>query len=145
VKNGLAAMANEVPDDAWVLVHDAARPCLEPLQLASLVHDVKETDCGGILAMPVADTLKLAEAGSDFISKTVSRTDMWQAQTPQMFRRAQLEKALQNHPDATDEAGAMEAMGMRPRLIMSTASNFKVTYPADLQMTDLILKNRKTT
>ena len=143
VKNGLEAMAGEVVVDDWVLVHDAARPGLQAAHIDALLDGVKDDDCGGILAVPVADTLKRGQGSR--IMETVPRTDLWQAQTPQMFRHGILRQALAAQGGVSDEAGAVEALGLQPRLVMSDASNFKVTYPADLQMAEWILKNRKAT
>jgi 2-C-methyl-D-erythritol 4-phosphate cytidylyltransferase len=145
VANGLRAMAGRVGADDWVLVHDAARACITPAQIETLIHAVgEETDevVGGILAVPLADTLKRADAMGR-IAATVPRAELWQAQTPQMFRHGMLLDALERAPDVTDEAGAIEALGLRPRLVAADAANFKVTWPLDLEMADLILRHRK--
>lgn len=141
VKNGLAAIAGEVGADDWVLVHDAARPCLSQRHIDSLLAGVGEQDSGGILAVPVADTLK---RGADhLITATVARAGLWQAQTPQMFRHGLLTRALVTAGvGVTDEASAIEALGLAPRLIEADASNLKVTYPLDRQLAEWILQNR---
>jgi 2-C-methyl-D-erythritol 4-phosphate cytidylyltransferase len=144
VTNGLQAMAVELGDiaDDWVLVHDAARPCLTVSMVEKLIAEVGIDDAGGLLAVPVADTLKRAEAG-DRIVETVPRANLWQAQTPQMFRHRLLLEALRNAPQVTDEAGAVEALGYSPRLVAADASNLKVTYPLDLQLAEWIVQNRE--
>ncbi len=143
VSNGLRAMAGEVDciGDDWVLVHDAARPCLTVALVEKLIAEVGEDDAGGLLAVPVADTLKRAGAG-DRVLQTVAREGLWQAQTPQMFRHRLLVQALDAAPRVTDEASAIEAMGLAPRLVAADASNLKVTYPLDLQLAEWILQNR---
>lgn len=142
VANGLAAMAGEVAENDWVLVHDAARPCLAAHHLRALMSDVGNDAVGGLLAVPVADTLKRADE-SRRVAHTVPRDGLWQAQTPQMFRYGLLRLALANAPAVTDEAGAVEAMGLSPRLVAADATNLKVTYPLDLQLAEWILKNRE--
>jgi 2-C-methyl-D-erythritol 4-phosphate cytidylyltransferase len=143
VANGLRAMAGELGaiDHDWVLVHDAARPCLTVAMVEKLMAEVGEDDAGGLLAVPVADTLKRAGDG-DRIRETVSRDRLWQAQTPQMFRHKLLLDALTAAPQVTDEAGAVEAFGYAPRLVAADVSNLKVTYPLDLQLAEWILQNR---
>ena len=144
VTNGLRAMAAELGaiDRDWVLVHDAARPCLTVAMVEKLIAEVGEDDAGGLLAVPVADTLKRAGDG-DRILQTVSRERLWQAQTPQMFRHKLLLAALTTAPQVTDEAGAVEALGHAPRLVAADVSNLKVTYPLDLQLAEWILQNRE--
>ncbi len=146
VRNALRATAAQVHEQDWVLVHDAARPCLATWHVDALIDGVwADNDCeGGILAVPVADTLKRADA-TEHIAATVARTDLWQAQTPQMFRHAQLRRALESMEDLsaiTDEASAMERQGARPRLVMSEMTNLKVTYPLDLHLAEWILQHR---
>lgn len=167
---GLAAMAARgvprvAPDD-WVLVHDAARPGLSPGLLRRLIATLKPpagmksvgTDhaaeaalCGAILALPLADTLKRARPQTDgavpLIEVSVARAGLWQAQTPQMFRRQELQTALTAQlaladPDSiTDEASAMERQGQRVALVPGELSNFKVTYASDLALAELILRH----
>ncbi len=141
VRNGLRATAAQVAAQDWMLVHDAARPCLATWHVNTLLDEVGGEDAGGILAVPVADTLKRAD-GQRHIAATVSRDFLWQAQTPQMFRHAYLRRALEAHPEVTDEAGAMEALGFHPKLVAADATNFKVTYPLDLHLAGLILQQR---
>jgi 2-C-methyl-D-erythritol 4-phosphate cytidylyltransferase len=144
VLNGLEAVSAAVKADDWVLVHDAARPCLSMAQLDALIEQVGEDEVGGILAVPVADTLKRSGAGGR-IEATVPREHLWQAQTPQMFRYGLLREALSRSRIVTDEAGAVEALGHRPLLVASDASNLKVTYPADLALAEKILLEGKGT
>ena len=139
VLNGL--QASELEPDDWVLVHDAARPCLTRAHLDKLIAEVRDDAVGGILAVPVADTLK-RDAGNGRILRTESREQLWQAQTPQMFRAGLLAQALQQGGSFTDEASAIEALGLQPRLVLSEPANFKVTYPQDLLLAELLLKAR---
>jgi 2-C-methyl-D-erythritol 4-phosphate cytidylyltransferase len=143
VANGLRAMTGELGgiDHDWVLVHDAARPCLTVAMVEKLMVEVGEDEAGGLLAVPVADTLKRAGDGGRIL-QTVSREHLWQAQTPQMFRHKLLLDALAEAPGVTDEAGAVEALGYAPRLVAADVSNLKVTYPLDLQLAEWILQNR---
>ena len=146
VANGLRAMAGELGGeieigDDWVLVHDAARPCLTVAMVENLIAAVGADDAGGLLAVPVADTLKRADENGRVL-QTVPREGLWQAQTPQMFRYGLLRRALDGRQAVTDEAGALEAMGYRPLLVRADATNFKVTYPADLELAELVLKAR---
>jgi 2-C-methyl-D-erythritol 4-phosphate cytidylyltransferase len=141
VLNGLNAMAGVCAADDWVLVHDAARPCLPGEMLAKLLDEAGEDAVGGLLAVPVADTLKRADAESRAES-TVPRAGLWQAQTPQMFRHATLSEALRTAGgDITDEASAIEARGLRPKLVECDSRNLKVTYPQDLRLASLILEH----
>ncbi len=139
VTNGL--MAAELEPDDWVLVHDAARPCLTGAQLARLIEELRDDEVGGILAVPVADTLKRADAAQR-IAHTEDRDGLWQAQTPQMFRTGLLLQALLTAPMVTDEASAVEALGLHPKLVASETTNFKVTYPQDVKLAELLLKGK---
>jgi len=140
VLNGL--LASELELDDWVLVHDAARPCLSAQQLAHLLDELRDDTVGGLLAVPVADTLKRADA-MQRVAHTESRVGLWQAQTPQMFRTGLLVEALETAPNVTDEASAVEALGFFPKLVSSDSSNFKVTYPQDMLLAELLLKQGK--
>lgn len=140
VLNGL--MAAELEPDDWVLVHDAARPCLSEAQLDKLIAEVRDDKVGGILAVPVADTLKRGD-GNGRVAVTEAREGLWQAQTPQMFRTGLLLQALQTAPEVTDEASSVEALGLHPKLVASDTSNFKVTYPQDRQLAELLLRARQ--
>lgn len=142
VSNGLKAAAMVAADDDWILVHDAARPCLSKEMLAALFDELADDPVGGILAVPVADTLKRAD-GEQRVAATEPRDGLWQAQTPQMFRYGLLHEALEKCREVTDEAGAIEALGLKPRLVCADATNLKVTYPADLALAAMILRGRK--
>ncbi len=144
VLNGLREMEKHgVLDNDWVLVHDAARPCLSVQALARLIDEVGTDVVGGILAVPVADTIK---RGDEYAraTATVPRSDLWQAQTPQMFRVGTLRNALgdANLEEITDEASAIEAAGMRPKLVMGERGNIKVTYADDLPFVEWLLARR---
>ena len=139
VLNGLLAMRPQVADDEWVLVHDAARPGLSARMVNRLIATLRDDAVGGLLALPVVDTLKRSDSDGRVLA-TVPRAGLWSAQTPQMFRYGLLKKALEEAADVTDEAGAIEAMGLAPRLVMGSARNMKVTLPDDLALVELYLK-----
>jgi 2-C-methyl-D-erythritol 4-phosphate cytidylyltransferase len=152
VRNTLAAMLQSgIPDDDWILVHDAARPGITPALINQLISSVSNSSSGGILAVPLADTLKLADLDSvvagniPHAEKTIPRDHLWQAQTPQMFGLKQLQDALENairlEADVTDEASAIELAGIKPLLIEGAARNFKVTHPADWDLMQLLLSS----
>lgn len=142
VLNGLKAM--QWNDDDWVLVHDAARPCITVQLLDRLFDELRDDDVGGLLAVPVADTLKRATP-SNRVDKTESRESLWQAQTPQMFRYGLLKHALDafgsNAP--TDEAQAVERLGHAPKLVLGERNNLKVTFPEDMDMASMLLQARR--
>ncbi len=142
VANGLQAASMVAADDDWILVHDAARPCLSASMLDALFADLASDPVGGILAVPVADTVKRADADQR-VAATEPRDGLWQAQTPQMFRYGLLGEALAKCRAVTDEAGAVEALGLKPKLVRGDATNLKVTYPADLALAAMILRARK--
>lgn len=148
VLNGLIAakQKNLLDEQDWILVHDAARPCLSTNQLDQLIDEIAEDEVGGLLAVPVADTLKRSSTDQR-VAHTESREQLWQAQTPQMFRCRLLTQALQNaaHIPITDDASAIEALGYHPKLVRSDSYNFKVTYPQDLALAELILQQRNNT
>ena len=128
----------------WVLVHDAARCLIRPEWVDALIDACLDDDIGGLLALPVADTLKREQNGR--VAATVDRAQMWQAQTPQMFRlgllRDALASAAQRGSTVTDEASAIEAMGHAPRLVRCPSENFKVTFPPDFALADRLLRTR---
>lgn len=146
VLNGLVAAMAGIDAEDWLLVHDAARPCLPPRDLASLVAEAGGDSIGGILALPAADTVKRAakdEAGALRVCGSEDRGQLWLAQTPQMFRCALLLQALKAaRAPVTDEAGAIEQMGLRPRLVTGSRENIKVTFPEDLAIAEAILAKR---
>jgi 2-C-methyl-D-erythritol 4-phosphate cytidylyltransferase len=141
VAAGLAKLAGlgAEPND-WVLVHDAARCLVRAEWIDALVDACRGDGIGGLLALPVADTLKKSEG--DRAVATLSRDDVWQAQTPQMFRLGVLAEALGRTPGATDEAAAIEAIGLRPKLVPGSAENIKVTHPADFAIAEALLARR---
>jgi 2-C-methyl-D-erythritol 4-phosphate cytidylyltransferase len=149
VYNGMVAAMAAVDADDWVLVHDAARPCLPRQDLDNLIRETRDDRIGGILALPVADTVKRVakdEAGAQRVAGTEDRSQLWLAQTPQMFRCGLLVEALREAKHAvTDEASAVEQMGLRPRLVAGSRENIKVTFPEDLGIAEAILagRNRK--
>ncbi|KAB7631910.1 2-C-methyl-D-erythritol 4-phosphate cytidylyltransferase [Stenotrophomonas rhizophila] len=143
---GLHALPDDVRADDFVLVHDAARPNLAAADLGRLLEVGRADPVGAILAAPVRDTLK--RAGDDGgIDATEPRERLWRALTPQLFRRYQLARALQDAADAgvavTDEAMAMERQGLRPLLVEGSEDNFKVTTPADLSRFEFVLSRRE--
>ena len=139
VAGGLRAMAEQAAGDDWVLVHDAARPCITPAMIAAMIADLMDDAVGGLLALPVADTVKRADAARR-VAQTIPRDGLWLAQTPQMFRHAMLAQAYARFPEVTDEAGAMEHAGHVPKLVPGDARNIKVTYPADFALAALYLR-----
>ncbi len=141
VFNGLLAARDAIAAPDWVLVHDAARPCLGKTELDRLIAELGEDETGGLLAVPVADTLKRANREAE-VMQTEPRENLWQAQTPQMFRYRLLIEALRaaRHPAVTDEAGAIENLGLRPKLVRGDVRNLKVTYPEDLALAELIIR-----
>lgn len=149
VFNGLQAMlaAGLDPQD-WVLVHDAARCLVQPEAVMRLIASCRDDAVGGLLALPLPDTLKTELGGR--VQETVSREHKWLAQTPQMFRIQALHDALAQVADSgfagiTDEASAMERLGLKPRLVEGSAQNFKVTYPADFALAEALLQSRTRT
>ena len=142
VLNGLVALTARTRDDDRVLVHDAARPCLGKTELARLIDVVSDDDEGGLLAVPLTDTLKRVEEGH--VVETLQRNGLWCAQTPQMFRFAALRAALSvgSLDGITDEASAIERNGNFPRLVLGSATNIKVTTEHDLMLARAILAER---
>jgi len=134
---GLEALAPLAAPTDWVLVHDAARPCLRVEDLQRLLSTVLPGDAGGILAEPIRDTVKQATAEA-LVARTLDRSALWRAQTPQMFRLAELRGALREAEargrTVTDEASAMEMAGYPVRLVAGSPSNLKVTVPEDLPL-----------
>jgi 2-C-methyl-D-erythritol 4-phosphate cytidylyltransferase len=140
VLNGLNAMHNTVAEDDWILVHDAARPGLTNRLLTELINSLEHDEVGGLLALPLADTLKKSNATLR-VAKTIPRDQLWQAQTPQMFKFSTLKKALESFEGSpTDEAEAIEALGLKPKLVAGELRNLKVTYPQDLAVLSALFK-----
>lgn len=155
VFNGLSAMlAAGVPADDWVLVHDAARCLVTPEAVSALIEACRDDPVGGLLALPLPDTLKVqtlsvqtTDGQGARVAATVPREDKWLAQTPQMFRLGALHAALASvavsgFAGITDESSAMERLGLSPRLVPGSAQNLKVTYPADFAFAEAVLKGR---
>jgi 2-C-methyl-D-erythritol 4-phosphate cytidylyltransferase len=146
VRNGLVAIGDRVEAGDWVLVHDAARPCVDVATLNRLLHELEDEPIGGLLAIPLADTLKRSETGAGLrCAGTEPRNGLWCAQTPQMFRYAILNHAFRQADLSviTDEAQAVEALGLKPRLVQGSSANIKVTYPEDLELAAAILAARQ--
>jgi 2-C-methyl-D-erythritol 4-phosphate cytidylyltransferase len=140
VRAGLDALHGLAAADDWVLVHDAARPCLSPRDLAALINQVAADAVGGLLAQPLADTLKRGEGGR--VAVTLDRSGLWRAATPQMFRIGLLRRALDAPgvlETVTDEASAVEQLGLAPLLVVCQATNLKVTTADDLPLACAIL------
>lgn len=140
VLNALQIMREFAKPEDWVLVHDAARPCLQTSDIARLIDTVGDHAVGGILAVPVSDTLKRVNTNSEII-KTESRDNMCCAQTPQLFRFEILWKALsETKTHNTDDSSAVESLGLKPLMVLGGAHNIKITYPDDLLLAENYLK-----
>ena len=157
VFNGLQALRHAgARDEDWVLVHDAARCLVTARQIDALIDACRDDAVGGLLALPLPDTLKVARpagpprrVGRQEVSATVDRSDKWLAQTPQMFRLAALHQALAQaqaggFAGITDEASAIEATGRQPLLVTGSAQNFKVTFPEDFALAEALLRSRQS-
>lgn len=147
VRNGLRALSSHAKASDWVLVHDAARPCLAEADLDCLLGRMWEDEVGGLLAVPVRDTLKQEDGDLCVVRSTLPRARMWLAQTPQMFRYAALcsalDAAIEGGFAVTDEASAMEHAGFAPHLVEARLHNFKITFPDDVSIAECILGVRK--
>ena len=143
VLGGLRSLQDKgVDPHDWVLVHDAARCLITPRLIQALLAACANDSVGGLLALPLPDTLKASVDGR--VSATLDRSDKWLAQTPQMFKLSFLAQALENpHGDITDEASAIEALGLAPVLVEGASFNFKVTYPQDWALAEAVLNDRK--
>ena len=146
VLNGLRALETYAAPDDWVLVHDAARPCVRHTDIDALLAAVAGHADGGLLALPLSDTVKRADHNG-CVEETVARAGLWRALTPQVFRLAALSDALESAMRAgieiTDEASAMEYSGARPRLVHGHADNIKITEPEDLALAELFLREQE--
>ncbi len=147
VLNALSLLGEQADDADWVLVHDAARPCVRREDIEHLIDTLADHPVGGILAMPVRDTMKRAD-GQQHITATEDRTGLWHALTPQMFRlgelRTALETALADGFLVTDEASALEHMGKAPQLVDGHSDNIKITRPEDLALAAFYLQQQDT-
>jgi 2-C-methyl-D-erythritol 4-phosphate cytidylyltransferase len=141
VLNTLRFLESRIAKDDWVMVHDAARPCIVTELVEQFLDEIGEDVVGGLLAMPLADTLKRAGEGQR-VEGTTARAGLWRAQTPQMFRYEALRRGLEKNPKATDESEAVEGLGHSPRLVEGENSNIKVTFAEDIQIAELILEHR---
>jgi len=145
VLNALLRLESEVDADTLVLVHDAARPCVRQQDISKLIRAAGHSDDGGLLGMPVRDTMKRTTADGR-ISSTVQRDNLWHAFTPQLFRldllRRALQSALESGQPVTDEASAMELAGYKPVMVEGKADNLKITRPEDLSLAEYFLNNQ---
>lgn len=143
VFSALSKLRSKADDNDWVLVHDAARPCLSQQAINRLLKKLSGNEVGGILAMPCKDTMKLASSTANEIEKTLNRDKIWHAQTPQMFRYKKLllalESTIKKNSIVTDEAMAMELSGYKPSLINGNPENIKITHIDDLKHANLYL------
>jgi 2-C-methyl-D-erythritol 4-phosphate cytidylyltransferase len=138
VANALAAIEARVGKDDWILVHDAARPCIRTELVEQFLDELGDDPVGGLLAMPLADTLKSA-AEAQRVAATIPRLNLWRAQTPQAFRYELLRRGLERRPQATDESEAVESLDKAPRLVEGENGNLKVTFAEDLALAEMIL------
>lgn len=145
VLNALLALEGRAEDNDWVLVHDAVRPCVDVACIQRLMDQLQEHPVGGLLGYPLSDTLKKVD-GNRQVQATVDRNGMWAAATPQLFRYAVLLRAMRQVCDktspATDEAMAVEALGLHPQMVAGRRDNIKITVPGDLELAALILESR---
>jgi 2-C-methyl-D-erythritol 4-phosphate cytidylyltransferase len=143
VRNALIHLADRLDANDWVLVHDAARPCVGTELVEQFIDEIGDDPVGGLLAMPLADTLKEADENQR-VANTIPRLRLWRAQTPQMFRYGVLVRACTNPAarDCTDEAQAVESIGLKPRIVRGSPANLKVTFPDDLQLAAAILASQ---
>jgi 2-C-methyl-D-erythritol 4-phosphate cytidylyltransferase len=148
VFNALQQLLQRASTDDWVLVHDAARPCVRRSDIDHLIAILNNHDTGGLLGMPVRDTMKRTDP-ADRITETVERTHLWHAFTPQMFRLGVLHAALRDALDAnflvTDEASAIEWAGYRPIMVEGHSDNLKITRPEDLPLAAYFLERQRET
>jgi 2-C-methyl-D-erythritol 4-phosphate cytidylyltransferase len=143
VLSGLKSIREQVCDDDWVLVHDAARPCLTSEDIHKLVETLENDDVGGILALSSHDTLKNVDG--NHILNTLDRRHIWRALTPQMFRYGMLKSALEKtegDPRVTDEASALELMGLTPKIVEGRPDNIKITRPEDLVLAQFYMEQQ---
>ena len=146
VLNALDALSGVAAEDDWVLVHDAARPCLRLTDLNHLIEQASAHAVGGLLGVPVRDTMKRSDTSAQVV-ETVPREELWHAYTPQMFRlgqlRSVLKQALANGWLVTDEASAMELAGLHPLMVEGHADNIKITRPDDLALAAFFLQQQQ--
>src|SRR5258706_16281066 len=139
VLDALQFLEARIARDDWVMVHDAARPCILTELIEQFLDEIGDDPVGGLLAVPLADTLKRGDENQR-VAETIPRRDLWRAQTPQMFRYEMLRRGIEKKPDATDEAEAVQSIGYNaPKLVQGEDSNIKVTFAEDIQIAELIL------
>jgi 2-C-methyl-D-erythritol 4-phosphate cytidylyltransferase len=138
VLNGLRWLRSRIDGDDFILVHDAVRPCVTCAEIHALIQACREHPVGGLLGLPVVDTLKSVTSAQQ-VSETVSRQNLWRALTPQMFRHTVLCQAIEQDPGSTDEASAMENAGYKPLMVKGQNTNIKLTYPDDFSMIEFLL------
>ncbi len=145
VLNALTSLDTKAANNDWVLVHDAARPCLRREDIDHLIATLNEHEVGGVLGVRVSDTVKRTNANNE-ITETVDRTNLWRAMTPQMFKygvlKQSIERALQNNQLVTDEASAIEIAGLNPVMVEGHDDNIKITHPQDLIMAERYFEER---
>jgi 2-C-methyl-D-erythritol 4-phosphate cytidylyltransferase len=143
VLNALESLMDRASADDWIMVHDAARPCLRHSDASKLMGELAEHEVGGLLGMPVRDTMKRTNSDAE-VCETVERQDLWHALTPQMFRFGLLRDALVNALDSnqlvTDESSAVEFYGKKPRMVTGHGDNIKITRPEDLALAEFYLQ-----
>lgn len=146
VLNGLKLLRREAAADDWVLVHDAARPCIRQDDITKLMNNLQYHPVGGLLGWPVRDTMKRVDDNSEVL-ETIDRSGLWHALTPQMFHLGELQSALEDVIDAdrvvTDEAQAMELTGRMPRFIKGAPDNIKITLNTDLELADIYIRSQE--
>ncbi|MCK4842903.1 MAG: 2-C-methyl-D-erythritol 4-phosphate cytidylyltransferase [Methylococcales bacterium] len=143
VLSALKSLREKAADNDWVLVHDAARPCLTSSDIHFLIKSLKDDDVGGILALPSHDTLKSVDGNS--ITETIDRSVIWRALTPQMFRYGMIKNALENaegNSAITDEASALEMQGLQPKIVEGRSDNIKITRPEDLALAQFYMEHQ---
>ncbi len=142
VLNALHSLTDRITPDSWVLVHDAARPCVKTGEVASMLQALDGEEVGGIMAVPASDTIKRVAENGEILGTEV-RDSLWHAQTPQMFRhgllRESLQRALDENVAVTDEASALESQGYQPKVFQGKRSNIKITLPEDFAIATEIL------
>lgn len=143
VRNALDALADTAQPLDWVLVHDAVRPCVTSDCIERLIASLADHPVGGLLGHPVSDTVKRVDESAQ-VERTVDRSTLWSASTPQMFRYGVLRRALSLKLDVTDEAMAVETLGLRPQMVLGRRDNLKITVPGDLELATLILQSQQS-
>lgn len=140
---GLKFLSDFADDNDFVLVHDAARPCIQASDVLRLVDELKDHDVGGLLGLPVVDTLKKID-NNNCVEKTISREHLWHAQTPQCFRygilKRAIETALAENKIVTDESSAIEYLGLKPKMVLGDARNIKITFAEDVALAEKLLR-----